>query len=125
VGGGLFASVALVIAANLAYDAALELNPRVTVTDLAGAWRKGSATLDLRADGTYQCDGGASCAGFGATGRWTHDGDFQLLFTPAGAAERLVRRVVRYAGQLRLTEEIEDPDMWSGALTFRHPAPAS
>jgi hypothetical protein len=124
-GGALFAAVALLIGMNLIYDATLEMNPMVTVPDLAGAWRNGSVTLDLRADGTYQCTGGAACAGFGPTGRWTRDGDFLLLFTPAGDGERLVQRVVRYAGQLRLTEEVEDPDTWSGALTFRHPAPAS
>jgi hypothetical protein len=84
VGGALLAAAALVIGANLAYGAALELNPRVTAADLAGAWRDGRATLDLRSDGTYRCGGGGACAPFGASGRWAHDGDFQLRFTPAG-----------------------------------------
>jgi hypothetical protein len=124
-GGALLSGVAVVVAANLAYDAALDLNPRVTAADIAGAWRDGPATLDLRTDGTYRCGGGTACAPLGAGGQWAHDGDFQLLFTPRGADRPVVQRVVRYAGQLRLTEKVGDPDMWSGVLTFRHPAPAS
>ena len=34
---------------------------------------------------------------------------------------RLTRQgVVRYAGDLRLTEPIQDPDSWDGRLTFKH-----
>jgi hypothetical protein len=124
----ILAGVALYLGLTEVYARALDLNPVVNERDLVGLWRDGAATLELQADGTYRCGKSReACGAFSQMGRWVHDGSFQLSFTPAGGSERstLVRRIVRYAGTLRLTSAFEDPDEWDGALSFAHSAPAS
>ena len=123
----ILAGVALFIGVNVIYDRALDLNPQITPADLVGTWRRGRATLELHADGSYRCSGGGDCKPLGSEGRWTHDGSSQLDFLVGEGEFRAVtrRRVVRYAGVLRLTEAAGDPDMWDGVLTFAHRAPAS
>jgi hypothetical protein len=123
----ILAGVAVYVGFNEAYERALDLNPVVSGPELAGAWRDGPSTLELRPDGTYRCGTGRdACEALGVVGRWVYDGSFALSFTPEGNARRRVFwRVVRYAGTLRLTSAFQDPDEWDGVLTFARGAPAS
>jgi|ERR1041384_295261 hypothetical protein len=118
----LLLAVALTIAANVREDALLDLNPIVASTsDLLGTWRDGSALLELRPDSSYRCNvppnDRALCGTPTASGHWRRDGDF-IVILEGSDHQQVKLRVIRYANVLRLTEEQDDPDMWSGRLGF-------
>jgi hypothetical protein len=106
----------------MVYSAALDLNPSVTAASLAGDWRQRGARLSLHRDGTYRCEGYSECNLFGAEGRWRLDDTYGLVFERADG-RRATQNVVRYFGDLRLTDPIYDPDAWDGRLTFKHVDP--
>jgi len=118
----LLLTVALTIAANLREDALLDTNPIVAGPgDLLGIWRDDPALLELRPDSSYRCNAPvgsrALCGTPTERGRWWRDGDYVLVLQ-APERQRVTLRLIRYAGILRLTDEPEDPDMWSGHLGF-------
>jgi len=118
----LLLAVALTIAANLREDALLDPNPILaSPSDLLGTWRDGSALLELRSDSSYRCNvppnDRALCGTPTEGGRWRRDGDFVVILE--GSEHQQVKlRVIRYANVLHLTDEQDDPDMWSGHLGF-------
>ena len=120
----LVAAVTLVVAANQAYSAALDLNPRTTTKDLVGEWRDGRAVLVLLPDGRFTCGGGGECDLLGSAGTWLKRDDYELEFREQPDAA-MFRRVVRYQGRYRLTELADDPDLWDGRLTFELNAPST
>ncbi|MEP7001526.1 MAG: hypothetical protein ABI969_13660 [bacterium] len=80
---------------------ALEEQPPVpNLSQLAGTWRDGTDTLELRSDGLYRCRGTA-CTGFGAHGTWTHDATGALV-ARWGDGHTVAWRIVRYNGRYRL-----------------------
>ena len=118
----LLLAVAVTIAANLREDALLDPNPIVTGPgELLGTWRDGSALLELRPDSSYRCSVPSSnrtlCGTPTENGRWRRDGDFDLVLE-GSEQQRVTLRLLRYADALRLTDEQDDPDMWSGRLGF-------
>jgi len=112
--------VALTVSANLREETALDPNPIVAATDLLGTWRDGPAVLELRSDSSYRCNvpaGKALCGASIENGRWERDGDYVLVLE-APERQRVRLRLIRYAGILHLTDEQDEPDMWSGHLGF-------
>jgi hypothetical protein len=80
---------------------ALEEQPPVPkLSQLAGTWRDGTDTLELRSDGLYRCRG-AACTGFGANGTWTHDST-GVLIARWSDGHTVPWRIVRYNGRYRL-----------------------
>lgn len=77
----------------------------------------GASALELRSDGTFVCQGGTECSDLGPTGTWSWR-DFQVTFRSAGNVS-VVRRIVRYARELRLMNCAGDPDEWNGTFSFR------
>jgi len=120
--GALGAVFALaVFGINVEADAALDLNPSIpSDSALLGTWRSRHATLTLSPDGSYHCSAQAACGRLGVTGRWQRSEEFDVRLV--GAQDSVLYRVVRYRGILRLTEEMEDPDMWDGRFLFEHVA---
>lgn len=116
-GGAMLAMVVFVVGANIVFEESLDLSPFFTAEDIPGDWRDGKSRLLLRANGSYSCDGGNSCDTTGASGYWRSNGSFDLLFTSENGRSRQMR-VVRYRGHLRLTEGVDDPDLWAGRLLF-------
>lgn len=129
-GGWIWAALAAVggtfvvaVAVSVAEDSALDLNPTFTVAQLTGVWRDGKATLTLGPDGTYVCVPVNDCGLVGARGLWERSGDFNLVFRSSDGQE-LFERVVKFAGEFRLTE-MGEVDLWKRDLTFHHSAQAS
>jgi hypothetical protein len=114
VGAGVF------FVANVAYSAALDLNPYPHAAQVTGEWSDGPAPLTLGAKGDYDCRGGDACTGLCNSGRWRLDESASTLELECPDGHWVRQRIVRYAGALRLTDPILDPDMWDGRLTFRH-----
>src|SRR5262249_659199 len=67
VGGAIVvAGLAALAAVNVAAEKKLDFNPLVRDdTALAGQWMDGNSVLDLRADGTFTCQGGDECPELG------------------------------------------------------------
>ena len=119
-GSMLFAALALLGAVNVFAEQKLDFNPLIRERgDLVGVWKDGTATLDLRADGTFLCQGDGECSGVGPTGAWTWH-DFEVKFRSI-AGRTVVRRILRYGQELRLASLPDDPDVWDGRLSFRRP----
>ena len=118
----LLLAIALTVSANLREEAALDPNPIVDVPgDLLGTWRDGPALLELRSDSSYRCNVPAGtqalCGASNENGRWHRDGDYVLVLEALDRPQVRLR-LIRYDGILHLTDEEEDPDMWSGHLGF-------
>jgi hypothetical protein len=117
-GGVVVAGLVALAAVNVAAEKKLDFNPLIRdETELAGQWRDGRSVLDLRADGTFTCRGGSECAGLGPAGTWSWR-DFQITFcAPTGVT--VVRRIIRYDGEVRLANWPADSDSWNGQFSFR------
>jgi hypothetical protein len=118
-GGGIVVAGLVALAAiNVAAEKKLDFNPLIRDdTELAGRWRDGTSVLDLRADGTFTCQGGDECSELGPAGTWSWR-DFQITFCgPTGVT--VVRRIIRYDGESRLANWPADPDTWNGQFSFR------
>jgi hypothetical protein len=119
IGGGLVVVGVVAFAAiNVAAEKRLDLNPVIhDRMELAGQWHAGTSALDLRADGTFVCQGGDECSALGPRGTWSWR-DFEITFRGAKDVG-VVRRVVRYDRELRLASIPGDPDEWNGRFSFR------
>jgi hypothetical protein len=103
---------------NVSADRNLDLNPAIYDRgEIVGQWTDHNAALALQVDGTYTCRGKDACAELGTGGTWTWT-DFRIVFHPSVGNE-VLRRLVRYRRELRLTSLFADPDTWDGRLSFR------
>jgi len=117
-GSGLIILVAVVIWVNIREQKALDLNPRISTSSLAGRWQDGRAELTLEPSGSYTCVGGGECARLGPEGSWSLSINGNIQFISKHLSGGVTQRVVLYRGKWRLTEEIQDPDTWNGHLSF-------
>jgi hypothetical protein len=117
-GGLLLTGLIVVTVVNVIYDKNLDTNPMIHGRqELAGSWKDGAATLELRLDGTFACQGGNECSELRGAGAWAWN-DFEITFRPATGPE-VVRRIVRYDDELRLANVPGDLDAWDGRFSFR------
>lgn len=117
--GGSIGIIGIVVlgSVNVGAEKRVDLNPLIRDrTELAGQWTDRTSALELRADGTFACQGGTECSELGPTGTWSWR-DFQLTFRADGDVS-VVRRIVRYDGELRLANCPGDPDEWNGTFSF-------
>lgn len=123
VGVGMLSVVGAFVAANIWFDAAVEMNPfPVDRAVLEGTWRDGDAVLVFRSDGTFRLDPGwlaDRLKGHNSHGEWKLD-DWNLTLLENGGRPLAPLRVIRFRREYRIiVDDFEDPDMWDGRLGFR------
>ena len=114
VGAELCACVAVVIVADMAFESALEWNPKIdSDSQIVGTWTDDGRTITLGSDHAYTYKAGAQTT----RGTWTRD-DWNLYLH--GDADSGTMRFIQFHGSYRLmTHPPEDPDAWDGDLGLR------
>ncbi|HSY48800.1 MAG TPA: hypothetical protein VLC46_08320 [Thermoanaerobaculia bacterium] len=110
------------VAGNVAYSAALDLNPVTEVKSVTGQWRWNGARLRLNSDGSYELNPGTAPLNSGrSVGQWILDGK-GLHLTDIHGQVALDLRPIIFRGRLHLIIDLhEDPDNWDGDLGFSRP----
>jgi hypothetical protein len=121
-GTAFLACAAIFVCGNLAYEAALDLNPMTQARNITGSWHWNGAKLQLHPDGSYELEPGSAPLNTGrSVGRWTLDGMGLRLIDNHGKPA-LDLRPITFRGRFHLMIDLhQDPDSWDGDLGFSRP----